>query len=75
MEKKVITIDVGNIPIVEVEAYMERLIDRTKKVPYMSDIELEFKLVKRPTLSRWYRIKRWFKNFFAHGDFTGFGSI
>lgn len=36
-EKRIYTVDVGNIPPHEVEQYMERLIAKTKKVPYVDE--------------------------------------
>jgi intein/homing endonuclease len=48
-EKRVYKVDIGNIPPNEVDQYMERLINKTKKVPYMDektgDYNLRFSLM------------------------------
>lgn len=36
-EKRIFKIDIGNIPPNEVDQYMEKLINKTKKVPYMDE--------------------------------------
>jgi hypothetical protein len=47
-EKRIFKIDVGNIPPNEIDSYMEKLIAKTKKVPYMDektgDYNLRFNL-------------------------------
>lgn len=36
-EKRIFKVDVGNIPPAEVDAYMEKLMSKTKKVPYIDE--------------------------------------
>jgi hypothetical protein len=48
-EKRVFKIDIGNIPPAEVDGYMEKLVSRMKKVPYLDertgDYNLRFNLM------------------------------
>lgn len=48
-EKRVIKVDVGNIPPNEVDAYMQKIINTTKKVPYIDpttgDYNLKFNMM------------------------------
>lgn len=43
-EKRVYKIDVGNIPPTEVDAYMEKIINKMKKVPYVNQTTGEYNL-------------------------------
>ena len=43
-EKRVFTVDVGNIPPHEVDAYMQRLMQKMKKTPYMDQTTGEYNL-------------------------------
>lgn len=43
-EKRVITIDIGNIPPAEVDSYIQKLIDRTKKTPFIDPATGEYNL-------------------------------
>ena len=43
-EKRVFKIDIGNIPPAEVDQYMEKLINKMKKVPYMDEKTGEYNL-------------------------------
>jgi hypothetical protein len=43
-EKRIFKIDIGNIPPNEVDQYMERLINKTKKVPYIDETTGDYNL-------------------------------
>lgn len=43
-EKRIFKIDIGNIPPGEIDAYMQRLIDRTKKIPFIDPKSGEYNL-------------------------------
>jgi len=43
-EKRIFKIDVGNIPPNEVDAYMQAIIDKMKKVPYVDQTTGEYNL-------------------------------
>lgn len=43
-EKRVFKVDVGNIPPAEVDQYMQKLMDKMKKIPYMDERTGEYNL-------------------------------
>ena len=43
-EKRVFKVDVGNIPPAEVDVYMQRLMDKTKKVPFVNPTTGDYNL-------------------------------
>lgn len=68
-ERKIVSIDVGDIPPEEVDAYMEKMIKRMKKVPYVSltgegynrFAGMEYD-TEPPKKTRWQRFKQWCKD-------------
>jgi hypothetical protein len=47
-----------------------------KRAPYVSYEEMvQLGYFTPPKLTKWQKIKGWFKSFFTYGDFTGLGTI